>query len=223
MKHERGLAIAAALVLWTCGCSKWASQYPGAESPRNLARLLRAKAVRPELASLVRAIHDSPSIPHGEDIFDPTRLIQAVNALHAVGKDRALAALRLYTRWSRDPEVNNLYSVDPGQVSLIARLLFVKKDGGALVSPALSARCVGAYLPKGGEHLWPVIPLVVVEDWPFLLGEFLGVAEAGPFIAWFGSDPPEQYLDAAERSGRLRDRPLRPNISPLAAAERLDH
>lgn len=151
----------------------------------------------------------------------PAALIKAVNALQALGKQPALDALRRYIeiapeglfhsgRPAFDPA-----NIDQGDYNVafwIIRLLFEPAQSGTRIRQPL----LGAAVPspgKGDERLWPLFPMELVDDVPFMIAH-----------GWnLGGVPehPSSHIEWAERYGVVRDMPLRPADDPLAVADRL--
>jgi len=155
-----------------------------------------------ELYEAVAMIHRSPSAQRGLD-FNPVRLIRAVNALQALGREKALKALRAYVRLSDDLPVADgfKYQVDEYRVLPVARVLF---DGPPFV---LGAGDIGP--PAGRE--WPLFPIVLAQDIPFML-------VSGYILAGKGQSAGE-YLELLK--GPLREAPLAPRATALEAADEL--
>lgn len=167
------------------------------------------------LSPTMEAINGAPSVcAHN---FNPVMLIRAVNHLHALGKDKALAELREFLKIARDShnaerDAKNIDTSDHQCVFLIVRLLFEPAEPGE----SLPRMMIGAMIPSPEEQdqaLWPLFPLVVKDDIPFMLIE--GVNLAGH------AEPPHRHVAWAEKHGKLRARPLRPGDDPLAAVDKL--
>ncbi len=119
----------------------------------------------PALRKLLLLI-DAPS---GLDAHNPLCLIQAVNALQPLGKEKALAAIREYMR------VKPPYTNDEGlQVFFILRLLFeIPPDPGYMPRMAVG----GPQPAEPADHkLLPLFPLVLMDDIPLdlVIGYSLG-------------------------------------------------
>jgi hypothetical protein len=139
----------------------------------------------------VRLIHQSPSV-NGE-YFDPVPLIRAVNALQPLGQEKALRALREYVKLvatmdAADPEREWRYDLDEQRVFLIARTLFVRKDGDR----QMPWMAIGATNPDvdPGDKNWPLFPLVMQDDIPFDLSCGYGLAGT--------AQSPIEHLDYCE-------------------------
>jgi hypothetical protein len=159
--------------------------------------------IDPELYEAVVAIHRSPSAQRGLD-WSPLRLIRAVNALQALGKEKALRALRAYARLARElPREDGFkYQVDECRVHPVARLLFE--------SPAPFLLGAGDVAPPGGTA-WPLFPIVMVQDVPFML--------VSGYMLEGRRQSAEEYLRTP--LGPLRETPLAPRGTALEAADEL--
>ncbi len=157
----------------------------------------------PELCRLLRLLDVVPSY-NGPG--DPLAIIQAVNALHRVGRERALAAVREYLRVSSPLD-------DAGREGtfLVLRALFAVPEPPGY-QPSL---WVGAPSPPTPADLKsvPRFPLALVEDVPLLLvhGYSLGGLPQRP----------EDHLEWFRAHGVLRARPLAPPDMPLTWLDRL--
>lgn len=137
---------------------------------------------------------------------DPLAIIQAVNALYRLGKERALAVVSEYLRvssWLDDSGREGTF--------LVVRALFEVPDPPGY-QPAM---LVGAPAPPGlmDPKAVPRFPLAVIEDIPLKLvsGYSLGGVP----------EPPEAHLSWFRQHGVLRARPLVPPELPLAVLDRL--
>lgn len=154
----------------------------------------------PELRRLLRLLD---AVPSYNATCEPLRVIQAVNALQPLGKDRALAVIDEYLRVSS-------WLDDPGRegVFLVVRALFDPPAG-----EKLPVMMVGAPTPVPADMTAaPRFPLVLVEDIPLSIvrGYMLGGQ----------AETPEMHLRWYRAHGVLRAGPLRPPDAPLAAIER---
>jgi hypothetical protein len=159
--------------------------------------------IDPDLYDAVLAIQRSPSAQRGLE-FDPLRLIRAVNALQALGKEKALKALRAYERLDGDlsQEERRKYQVDEYRILPIARLLFETAPPFALGAGDVAA-------PEGGA--WPQFPIVLAQDVPFMMVSGYTLAGKGQRAA--------EYLKSS--FGPLRAAPLAPRGTALEAADEL--
>lgn len=158
----------------------------------------RLEMSEPALRALLGAID---AVPSYNARLHPLRLVRAVNALHALGRDAALAVLSEYLRVSSHFE-------DAGGregVFLVLRTLFdPPADLG--VFPHMM---VGAPRPPfPPEHRdAPRFPIVIVDDMPFNVVN--GYALAGL------AESPEMHLESMRKLGTLRGAPLAPTSTPL--------
>jgi hypothetical protein len=168
------------------------------------------------LSATMQAINGAPSVR--ENHFNPVMLVRAVNHLRALGKDKAIAELRKFlkiARWSisnaeRDPV--NIDTSDKQCVFLIVRLLFEPAKPGETL-PRMRIGAMFPHPPDLDKALWPLFPLVVQDDIPFILIEGVnldGLAEG-----------PSAHVDWAEKHCKLRARPLHPSNDPLGAVDNL--
>src|SRR5262249_157169 len=91
-------------------------------------QVLRAKIGDPELFALLELIHQSPSVRERD--VDPVALARAVNALHAVGRERALEAITRYYALPnhRDLQQSSKLDLDAERLFPILGFLFVPLD-----------------------------------------------------------------------------------------------
>ncbi len=154
-----------------------------------------------ELRSLLRLIYKAPSFLGG-DSYNPLTVIQIVNALQPLGKDKALAAISEYCR------VTGILQGNSGRqgVCLVLRVLFdVPADTGfmpPLWPPALSKD------PKR----FPRLPILLQDDLPLFL-------KSGPSGIRGMLPGPESDLAYFREKGRLREKPLMPGKSPLGVMD----
>jgi hypothetical protein len=163
----------------------------------------RAMFPEPELQRLLRIVDRVPSYdaPH-----DPRRLIEAVNALQALGRERALAVLREYLRVSSPLD-------DPGRGGsfLVMRTLFdVPAEPGYL--PVMM---VGSSSPPEPADLRtvPRFPIVIVDDVPLRITTCC--------VLGGHAQQPEAHLAYYEEAGVLRAAPLTPPADPAATIQRI--
>jgi hypothetical protein len=175
-------------------------------------RIVHFDDLRPQLPaglfSYVKLINRSPSV--GDTGFDPVALIRAVNGLRQLEKAQALRALREYVRLVNDDGHRSFsYDLDEQRVFLIARLLFVRRDGDA----RMPWMYIGGTSPQvqPDDPAWPLFPLVVQDDIPFHMA-------SGYDLAGHAQSPLE-HLEYCEKNCVIRPEPLRPSQSPLVAAE----
>ncbi|WP_088255885.1 hypothetical protein [Fimbriiglobus ruber] len=153
-----------------------------------------------ELRPLLCLIDRAPSYEGGTN-FNPLRLVQIVNALQPLGKEKALAAIEEYLR------VTPVFPDSSGRdgVFLVLRVLFdVPDDPGYMPRMRVGAPTPPA--PKDAKQL-PRFPIWLQDDVPFLLvSGFEGSGEP---------EGPERHVEYFRDKGRLRAKPLIPGNSPL--------
>jgi hypothetical protein len=189
----------------------WKNSTPVLPQTVTTIELAGAKPISPTL----QTINGAPSVREGD--FNPTMLVRAVNHLHALGKERAIAELRNYLEIARQ---SSHVTRDPADIDtsnhqcvlLIVRLLFEPADPADKL-PGLFIGAMSPSPPPEGKEQWPLFPLYVQEDIPFLL--IRGT--------WGTGTPrhPSRTVDWAEKFGKLREKPLRPGDDPLSAADKL--
>jgi hypothetical protein len=168
--------------------------------------------IAPELYPYVRLVHQSGTIINGWETFDPAKLIRAVNALQSLDKQTALKVLAAYgTLANKDWARQWRYDLEDGRAILVARLLFVRTDGNPMM-PWLGYG-VPDPLVYEGDRDWPLFPLAVENDVPFLLVAGYGIAGR---MERFSDE-----VDYFQTHCQIRAAPLKPGISPLQAAERI--
>ena len=176
--------------------------------PRELAAL-EVSASPEELRALIKLVHNSPGLDAGW--FNPTALIRAVNGLRLAGKEKAIRALRAYYDMARLND-SHWAELRADRILPILQLLFVP-EGGAPERPRLRE-----YALRGLDvdtSAWPLFPLVVQEDIPFL---------PAPHSDRYADEVPDDVLAAVDYSskyGVLRDKPLSPQAAPCQAVETL--
>jgi hypothetical protein len=150
--------------------------------------------------------------------FDSLALVRAVNHLQALGKEKAVAELRAFLKVaSKIPrmgqrEPGNIDTSDRESVLLVVQLLFEPATRGDERPIIPLGYTVPMPSPEDAK-LWPLWPLAVQQDVPFLLAG-MGIRGGPPY-------PPEINADWAEKHGKLRAKPLRPADDPLAAVDAL--
>lgn len=158
-----------------------------------------------DLRELLRVLDRAPSYNSGVH-YDPLAIVRAVNALHPLGKSKAVAAIAEYLRVSS-------WLDDPGRegVFLVLRSLFQVPTAPGHMPTMM----VGAPSPAGPKDpkVLPRFPLVLIDDVPLLL--VTGYMLAGR------AEPPEWHLAKFRKLGVLRAKPLRPTDDPVALADRL--
>ncbi len=152
-----------------------------------------------ELYPALKTVHNAPKVEGYS--FNPLGLIRAVNTLHALGKEKALAVLRAYHKLCR----GNRDAFDEQRIFLIVRVLFEHESG---TMPRMN---IGG--PDVSEEGWPLFPITLVDDVPFMVCN--GYSLAGK------AESPTVHIDYAETSCKLRATPLAPKSSPAVAAANL--
>ena len=198
MTLRAGLAI----VLWACACSRGAAQPAGTPPP-----VAGPSNPGPSLAGaeLQRLFQLIDAVPSYQAPPDPLPLIQAVNALQRLGRDRAVTVLRDYLRATpRDHASRN-------GTFLIVRTLFEVPDPPGY----LPAMRVGAPRPAApaDPRALPRFPIVIVDDIPLRV--------VGGYAIGGKPEAAEDHLESIARDGVLRAHPLRPPDDPLAVIDRL--
>jgi len=166
--------------------------------------------VDPELLPGLGILHRSPSLTGVR--YDPVKLIQAVNRMHPLGKDRILAVATAYHDLASDRSLADKHAIDEQRIFLVLRLLFVRTDG----DPMMLRMGVGApdLWPAGSEReSWPLFPLALVDDIPFYLthGYMLAGSPQSPMV----------HVEYCREHCRLRDQPLAPRGCPVSVVEKL--
>jgi len=157
----------------------------------------------PALLAAVTAIHQAPTAQDGLR-FDPRSLIRAVNVLHALGKERALQALRAYDQLCGELSRGdrNKYHLDEYRILPIVQILF---------SHPTPFRLGEADVSNPGKPHWPLFPLALVDDVPFLV-------VSGYSLAGLGERPSHRLTDDL---GPMRGEPLAPRRIALEASDEL--
>ncbi len=159
----------------------------------------------PELAPALEMVNRATGWPF--DNPNGVHLIRAVNALHALGKDEALATLEEYLTLL---ESGGSRHGDEKLVFWIIRTLFEPIEVGDRIPPPMIAVLFG-YSGDVDVSAWPLDPMGVVADVPFMLGR--------PVALGGREEMPQSHIHWARRHGVLRDAPLHPTTNPLVAAE----
>jgi hypothetical protein len=159
---------------------------------------------------------NSPEITHAINLirilpgflglrFNPRALIEAVNYLQGIGKDKSLKTLQNYCAIAQQAaEYNN-----PENVLLIARVLFVRKDGQEVL-PRLLLGQPDLEEPED-PTIFPLFPLCIHRDIPFLL--------IGGYRIGGEGQPPIEYVEWCARDCEIRSAPLIPADDPLASVD----
>ena len=143
-----------------------------------------------ELRKLMQLLDDVPSY---NERLDSLALVRAVNALHPLGKDKALDVIDEYLRVASPFD-------DPGRegVFLVLRALF---------EPPMPPMMVGAPSPPVDAKTFPLHPLIIIGDVPLKIVS--GYVLAG------AAERPEDDVAAFRKQGTLRAKPLSPSPSVL--------
>jgi hypothetical protein len=152
-----------------------------------------------DLYPALKAIHNAPRVYGGG--FNPLGLIRAVNILHPMGKEKAIAALRTYNTLCQ----SNRHAFNKKRIFLIVRILFEP------IQESMPRMSIGA--PDAEERGWPIFPLTLIDDIPFMV--------CNGYSLHGRAESPLVHIEFAEKSCLLRAKPLAPSASPARAAQRL--
>jgi len=158
-----------------------------------------------ELRELLRLLDTAPGL-RGYS-YNPLSLIQIINTLQPLGKEKALAAIGEYIRisdqWSDSMARSGMF--------LVLRVLF---DVPENVNPN-RAGTFGMPSPAGPKdpHRIPRFPVALVDDIPLMLA-------GGYSIGGMGSSM-EEVLAFFKENGQLHPTPLAPTDDPLSAVAHL--
>jgi hypothetical protein len=135
---------------------------------------------------------------------NPVLLIRAVNRAHAMGREKALAALKLYCeRAVQEPDLIADNAI------LVARVLFSRRAGPlrdyqlGLGRPDID--------PPADPATFLLFPLQIQRDIPLLL--------IGGYTLGGEAEPPLSYIDWCARECDFRAAPLHPSDDPLQAVD----
>lgn len=178
----------------------WDSKAPAMAATVQMQTVPAAGRLSRELELINRASGWPFQHPNGVD------LIRAVNALQRLGKERALATLEEYAEMTSGIG----YFEEQEIVFWIVRTLFepIRLDD-RIPRPLIAVWLDDEELPPSAR--WPLNPMAVVDDVPFMLGHQVGMGGV--------PEPPAWQIEWARRHGVVRDAPLKPAMSPLLAAE----
>lgn len=187
---------------------------PVPENSKMIVRVVGLADVRarvdPAFWESVRIIHRSPKVP---DDFDPVNLIRAVNALQAMGEERAFESMRAYYKLCGDAGCQQWLALDRERIIWIARLLYLPREGNPSISrPALGAANVVA---APGSLIDQFFPLALQDDVPFCL--------VSSFVLNGVPEDPLDYITRCRKEGQFREVPLRPTADPISAADSLSN
>lgn len=127
----------------------------------------------------------------GFEDYNPDRMIQAVNALHPLGKERAVQAIRAYLKDKANDQLYGMY--------WLLRVLFEVSGGQSFPPVRLGQPDIP---PPQNASALPRFPIVMVEDIPFLVVR--GYALGG------FPEPIESHVTYFEKHGQLRPSRLSP-------------
>jgi len=181
----------------------WNSQLPAVPATVQMLDVPAAAELSHELELINRAsgwpLFKQNSVP----------LIQAVNALQRLGKERVLAILEEYV----DLTVHLDYRYDQEIVFWIIRVLFepIRLDD-RIPDPLIAVHLTDRDSAELAN--WPLSPMAVVDDIPFMLGRMMDMGGGLSGHPW-------AHIVWARRHGVIRDEPLRPRTNPIHAAEAL--
>ena len=129
-----------------------------------------------------------------EKIYNPRDMIQVVNALHPLGRERAFAVLDEYARLSGDARTGT-----PENLALIVLTLFEVNE--AVPMPGLIGEPLRQHFPR--------YPIVIRDDVPFFLFPLGGYFRSGPPMAI------KPTLDHLRQHGVVRANALAPPARPM--------
>jgi len=153
-----------------------------------------------ELRRLLRIIDNAPGYNSAYG-YDPRRIVEAVNALQPLGKEKALSAVGEYLRVA-----SGFHDSGREGVFLILRCLFdVPADPGFMPHMYCGAPLMS---PPEDAKKAPRFPIVIQGDVPLLLirGYNLGGYP----------EQPQSHLEYFRKHGQIRKQPLVPTDDPLA-------
>ena len=172
--------------------------------------------VTPEVKELLEAIHRVPHIRGGG--FNPTPLVQVVNALQAAGPDRAAEALRTYHRvqFRAHGGPDSWMETETDRLLLVMRLLFVPGEEPKPYPPISDGLPPMAGKVSLAQH--PTYPLVIFDGHPFLLAPYQGRYAHNMKT----DEDPIGQLDYYLEHFAFRSEPITPVGSPLEAFRKLE-
>lgn len=143
-----------------------------------------------------------------EHSYQPEPIIRVINALHRLGKQKAVSAIEEHLNVLREGDRRS--SGEDDHVFTILRVLFEPADPTAKFPVP---RNFSASVDGEVEMEWPLNPIVLVGDIPFRYHRSMA----------FGGVPEmaERHLEFVKQSCVLRERPLKPRLNPIQAAEML--
>lgn len=159
-----------------------------------------------QLRSLLRLIDKAPSYNSAYHC-NPLRVIQIVNALQPLGKEKALAAIEEYLRVASKLEDNGREGV-----FLVLRVLFdIPTDPGYM--PRMYVGAPYPSEPKDAKQI-PRFPILLQDDVPLLL-------VSGYMLAGIPQQP-ESHVKYFREKGQLRSKLLSPGDAPLGLFDALE-
>ncbi len=203
--QEFQIGIALARHITTGGEGQRVEWYSNTPVLPNTVQMLEIPAAA-EIATELMLINRAAEWPFQD--HDTKKLIRAVNALHALGKDRALDTLSEYDEASRRSGDYFAQHI----VFWIVRVLFepVAQDQRMPV-PGLAVYLVDRESPEAAN--WPLAPMTLESDIPFMVGRQVNLGGL--------EEPASSYITWARKQGVLRSEPLAPSASPLVAAQQI--
>ncbi|MDB5390479.1 MAG: hypothetical protein JWM11_6125, partial [Planctomycetaceae bacterium] len=180
----------------------WKQETPVLPATIRMLKLPAAPPITRELA----LINDARTWEHS--FSNSEKVIRAVNALRPLGKEKALQTLETYLVLSE----NGGESRDEEIVFWIIRLLFEPiRLNDRIPPPGIAVAFLDPQSPA--LPLWPIGPLELVHDIPFMLGTRCGMGGL--------PEQPTSQIEWVRRFGVVRDKPLTPTKDPLTSAEEL--
>jgi hypothetical protein len=156
-----------------------------------------------ELRRLLTALGQVPSYNDGWR-YNPRKVIQAVNLLQPLGKEKALAVIKEFLR-----VMSHFHDDGREGTFLVLRTLFeVPEDPGYMPRMHVGAPSVPEPQDK---RLLPRFPIALEQDIPFLVNA--GYSLSGR------PEPPESHLDYFRKHGQFRAKLLVPSDRPFEVLE----
>lgn len=159
-----------------------------------------------ELQNFLRLLGTSPGLDGNS--YNPLPLIQIVNTLQPLGKEKSLAVIGEYIRVSDEWSG---FSEPRYRLFLVLQVLFDLPDE---IDPSQAGR-FGMPIPPGPKnaHQIPRFPVALVDDIPFML--------VGGYVLAGMATPMEDVLKFFRTNGHLHSHALMPGNDPLAALKHL--
>ena len=181
---------------------KWASEDPVLKNSIQMLKIPKAAEISRELS----LVNIASEWPNGANAID---LIRAVNALQQLGKEKALDTLESYT----ELRIASDKYWEGEILSWIVLLLFEPIELEERTPYWVVGIAEIGRQPDGTNPTWPLGPIALVDDVPFLVGYSAG--SSGP-----GFHPMRPVWWAREK-GVIRDKPLQPTTNPVVAGGKL--